>query len=170
MDELKKRKTTRLQGVNYSDCGMYFITICTEKKRCTLARIVGTGVLDGPQTILTKQGQIADKYIRQMKNFYDNISIEHYVIMPNHIHLLLWVKGNENGPSRTPVPTMVQNSVVSRFISTFKRFTNKEYGDNLWQYRSYDHIIRNQKDYEEHLRYIEENPFRWNSDELYTKE
>ena len=75
----------------------------------------------------------------------------------------------ENGPSRTPVPT-IQNSIVSRFISTFKRFTNKEYGVNIWQYRSHDHIIRNQKDYEEHVNYIYYNPARWHLDELYTGE
>ena len=128
-----------------------------------------TGVLDGPKIELTKYGQIADKYIQQLNDFYDNLSVESYVIMPNHIHILLWVKGVGNGPSGTPVPT-VQNSIPSRFVSTFKRFCNKEYGINLWQYRSNDHIIRNRRDYEEHLRYIYENPMRWYYDELYTEE
>ena len=133
-----------------------------------LSKIVGTGVPDGPKSELTKYGQIADKYINQLNVFYDNISIEGYVIMPNHIHIMLWVKGIENGPSRTPVPT-IQNSIPSRFISTFKRFCNKEYGENIWQYRSYDHIIRNHEDYEEHMRYIYENPMRWYYDELYSE-
>ena len=62
------------------------------------------------------------------------------------------------------------NSVVSQFVSTFKRFCNKEYGKNLWQSRFYDHIIRNQKDYEEHANYIHKNPLRWYQDELYTEE
>ena len=66
----------------------------------------------------------------------------------------------------TPVPT-VQNSLVSRFVSTFKRFCNKEYGENIWQYRSNDHIIRNRKDYEEHCKYIIENPLYWQYDKLY---
>ena len=79
------------------------------------------------------------------------------------------IKFHVFGPSRTPVPT-VQNSVPSRFVSTFKRFCNKEYGINIWQYRSNDHIIRNRQDYEEHLRYIYENPMRWYYDELYTEE
>ena len=134
-----------------------------------LARCWERRVLDGPQIELTKYGQIADKYIHQLSDFYDDLSVESYVIMPNHIHIMLWVKGAENGPSRTPVPT-VQNSIPSRFVSTFKRFCNKEYGVNLWQYRSNDHIIRNRQDYEEHLRYIYENPIRWLYDELYTEE
>ena len=57
---------------------------------------------------LTKYGQIADKYIKQLKNFYNNLSVEEYVIMPNHIHLLLWVKENKNSTKRwaraKPIP------------------------------------------------------------------
>ena len=58
-----------------------------------------------PQIELTKYGQIADKYIHQLNDFYDDLSVESYVIMPNHIHIMLWAKGTENGPLRTPVPT-----------------------------------------------------------------
>ena len=195
MDETPKRKTTRLQGYDYSTPGAYFLTLCTENRQCILSRIVGTGVLDGPpnpitapvgtgvldgppvpvppsilggpQIHLLPYGKIADKYIRQLHNFYDNISVESYVIMPNHIHILLFVK--EDGPSRTPVPT-TQNSTVSRFISTFKRFCNKESNRNIWQSRSYDHVIRDQEDFDKHLKYIQENPAKWESDKLYYAE
>ena len=102
---LKNRKTTRLKGADYNRNQAVFLTICTKERRCVLSRIVGTGVLDGPQIELTKYGQIADKYIRQLNDFYDDLSVESYVIMPNHIHIMLWVKGAENGPSGTPVPT-----------------------------------------------------------------
>ncbi len=176
MDELKKRKTPRYQNFDYNSVGVYFLTICTQNRRCILSRIVGTGVPDCPQTELTKYGQIADKYIKQLNDFYNHLSVEEYVIMPNHIHLLLWVKENkntlENGQSRTPVPTNIEraNSTCSQFVSTFKRFCNKEYGENIWQTRFNDHIIRNRKDYEEHVKYIYENPIRWYYDELYTQE
>ena len=169
MEELKKRKTTRLKGADYNRSCAVFLTICTKDRRCILSRVVGTGVPDGPQIELTEYGQIADKYIRRISDFYDDLSVEGYVIMPNHIHIMLWVKGNENGPSGTPVPT-VQNAIPARFLSTFKRFCNKEYGMNIWQYRSNDHIIRNREDYEEHVRYIHENPMRWDYDELYAEE
>ena len=166
MEDLKKRKTPRLQEFDYNSVGVYFITICTQNRRCLLSNIVGTGVLDCPQIKLTKYGKIADKYIRQLNAFYDHLSVENYVIMPNHIHILLFVK--EGGQSRTPVPTRA-NSVFSQFISTFKRFCNKEYGENIWQNRSNDHVIRNREDYEKHLKYICENPMRWQFDELYTE-
>ena len=175
MDELKKRKTPRYQGFNYNCVGVYFLTICTQNRRCILSRIVGTGVLDCPQTELTKYGKIAKKYIRQLNEFYHHLSVEKYVIMPNHIHLLLWVKENnttDSGQSGTPVPTNIEraNSACSQFVSTFKRFCNKEYGENIWQARFHDHIIRNRDDYEEHVKYIYENPLRWYYDELYYDE
>ena len=181
MEEKTIRKKMRLQRADYNSPGVYFITVCTKNRRCILSRIVGTGVLDGPATVeLLPYGKIAEKYLNQLNEFYNDISVERYVIMPNHIHMLLFVKPSENnidanmmetenGPSRTPVPT-IQNSIVSRFVSTFKRFCNKEYGKNIWQYRSYDHIIRNQKDYEEHINYIYTNPMHWYYDELYTEE
>ena len=97
------------------------------------------------------------------------IDVDKYVIMPNHIHILLILKPNENGSSRTPIPT-VQNSTVSQFVSTFKRFCNKECGENIWQSHFYDHIIRNQDDYDEIVKYIRDNPKRWLYDELYAEE
>ncbi len=166
MEDLRKRKPPRLQNFDYNNVGVYFITICTQDRRCILSHIVGTGVLDCPKIKLTKYGEIAEKYINQLNDFYSHISVESYVIMPNHIHILLFIK--DSGQSRTPVPTR-SNSIFSQFISTFKRFCNKEYGENIWQSRSNDHIIRNREDYEKHIKYICENPMRWQFDELYTE-
>ncbi len=91
-EELKKRKTPRLQNFDYNSVGAYFITICTQNRRCMLSQIVGTGVLDCPQVKLTRYGEIAEKYIKQLNDFYDNISVDSYVIMPNHIHIMLLIR------------------------------------------------------------------------------
>ncbi len=165
----KARKTTRLPGYDYSAPGAYFLTICTQGRKCLLSRIVGTGVLDGPLVELTPHGEVAEKYLRQLDAFYEDLCVESYVIMPNHIHLLLVIKESSSGPSGTPVPTSVQNSTVSRFLSTFKRFCNKEYGQNIWQYRSYDHVIRSEEDLRTVREYIAHNPSQWREDELYSE-
>ena len=147
----------------------------------TLNATVGGDVLDAPQIKLLKHGEIADKYLRQLNDFYKNISVEKYVIMPNHIHLILFVENipsilnnleiEDGGASRTSPPTMVnQHSTVAKFISTFKRFCNKECGDNIWQRSFYDHIIRNQNDYNEVVKYIDENPIKWRFDKLYVND
>jgi hypothetical protein len=157
MDALQKRKTPRCFAIDYDHIGVYFITICTQDRRCILSQIVGTGVPDCPKIALTKYGEIAEKYIRQIGNHYDHLSIESYVIMPNHIHLLLFVKNGtvtENGQSGTPVtdgqsgtpvPTVRDqrvNSAFSRFLSTFKRFCNKEYGEGAMHAPSPFFVIR----------------------------
>ena len=67
----------------------------------------------------------------------------------------------------TPAPTAT-NSVVAQFVSTFKRFCNKEYGGNIFQRSYHDHIIRGEEDYRERWNYIDGNPARWQEDELYT--
>ena len=76
MDEIKNRKTTRLKNYNYNNPGYYFITFCTEDKKKLLCNIVGTGVLDGPEIILTDYGKIADHYLQNMSHFYDGLILE----------------------------------------------------------------------------------------------
>ena len=166
--ELPKRKPTRLKNFDYNTTGAYFITLCTEGRRQILSRIVGADVLGGPKNVkLLPHGIVADKHIKQMNEFYENITVDQYVIMPNHIHFLLFVC--DDGLPRTSTPTK-QTSFVSHFVSTFKRFCNKEYGKNVWQRGFYDHIIRGREDYEEIVKYIYENPIRWYYDELYAEE
>ena len=162
MAQWQNRRNTRLQGYDYNTPGAYFLTICVENRKCILSRIAEADLPNEPSIVLLPYGHIAAKYIHQLNDFYQTLSVESYVIMPNHIHILLRVL---EGPSETPVPT-TQNSVVARFVSTFKRFCNKEYGKNICQARSYDHVIRNQADFDKHLQYIYENPFGWANDEL----
>ena len=174
---LPKRKPNRLKEYDYSSPGMYFITICTKDRKCLLSKIVGTGVLDGPQNLLSAYGNIADKHIKAMSHFYEDISVEQYVIMPNHIHLLILITDSitESGLSRTPVPTTPasttrQNSKIARFVSTFKRFCNKEYKHNIWQARSHDHVVRDKSDYARISKYIYENPLVWQYDCFYSED
>ncbi len=165
---LQKRKPTRLKKYDYSAEGLYFITVCTKDKKCILSHIkVGTGVLDRPENVLTDVGKIADKYINQLNNFYKHITVDKYIIMPNHIHLLLQINVSY-GRSGTPVPTDIANSTVSKFISTLKRFCNKEYDENLWQRSFYDHIVRGEADYLKIWQYIDSNAEKWADDCYYT--
>ena len=166
--ELPKRKRLRLKNFDYTTPGAYFITICTENRRKLLSQIVGADVLGGPQNVtLLPHGKIADKYINQLNEFYEDITVDQYVIMPNHIHILLLVR--YDGPPRTSAPTR-QTSAVSYFVSTLKRFCNKEYGTNIWQRGFHDHVIRDRKDHEKIAKYICENPIKWQYDCFYTEE
>lgn len=77
---------------------------------------------------------------------------------------------NNNLPTRKPTRLKgYDNSIVAKFIYTFKRFCNKEYGDNIWQRMSNDHIIRGEKDYQKIWEYIDTNVIRWEKDCFYTQ-
>ena len=163
MDKLV-RKNIRVKGYDYSTPGYYFITICTQNKEKILSDIVGTGLPDGPQALLTDAGYIVKNQLDEMSAFYKNIILEKYVVMPNHIHLLLQITGTYE-PTEQHTPA---NAQISKFIGTFKRFTNRKIGRNIWQARSHDHVIRGEADYEQIWLYIETNPARWEKDCFYS--
>ena len=164
-NSLPNRKPTRLKNFDYSSEGAYFITICTHNREKILSYIVGGDVLDAPKnTELLPCGKIVEKYINKLNEFYCEINVDKYVIMPNHIHILLFV--SENGASRTSPPTK-QHSPVSQFISTLKRFVNKEIGHNIFQRSFHDHIIRDENDYLKIWNYIDTNPVKLENDCFY---
>ena len=100
--------------------------------------------------------------------FYPHVRIEKYVVMPNHIHLLIAIQQGPSGASRTPPPTSARASqVIPMFISTLKRLTNKTAGHALWQRGYYDHIIRSPDDYNTIWHYIDTNPAKWAQDTRY---
>ena len=87
--DLPKRKPTRLKNYDYSSCGAYFITICTHKKQKILCDIVGEGLCALPITKLTPIGEAVKVSIKYIADNYGNISVDKFVIMPNHIHLII---------------------------------------------------------------------------------
>lgn len=163
---LPKRKKNRLEHYDYSSAGAYFITICTLERQNYFWKSIPVNVgatIGRPLDVeLTRCGKIAYEAIHSIPLVYPVLSVDSYVIMPNHIHILLRVRTDECG---RPVvaPTM------SRVVNQLKGFISKKAEKTIWQKSFYDHIIRNRKDYEEHLKYIDENPTRWYYDELYTE-
>ncbi|MCR4615434.1 MAG: transposase [Clostridiales bacterium] len=93
------------------------------------------------------------------------MNVENFVIMPNHVHILLESSCNLQGSPRSSTPT----NRVSNFVAALKKFTEKEAGIKLWQRSFHDHIIRDEEDYLHHIQYINENPEKWliGKDEYY---
>ena len=162
-DKLPIRKKNRLENYDYSTCGAYFLTICTSARRNYFWNKVGA-TIGRPQDVeLSTYGKIVDEVINNIPTVYPAIMIERYVIMPDHIHLLLRICVDEDGRPMV-APTM------SRVVQQLKGTVTKRIGVSIWQKLFFDHIIRNQKDYEEHINYIYENPMRWRFDRLSDEE
>lgn len=135
-----------------------------------MGNIVGDGVLDVPKIHLSQYGEIVKERILEMAMVYDNVLIDKYIIMLNHIHLIVKIESEFsllNGTSRTPSPT---NKTLPFFISTLKRLTNRKSGIQLWQRSYYDHIIRNDIDYQAIWEYVNSNTLKWQKDKFYTGE
>ena len=93
--ELPKRKHPRLDNYDYSSTGAYFVTICTYNRRCVLSRIVGRGLAPAETTTIeyTSLGEIAEKQLFLLADRYPYLTIDQYVIMPNHIHTIMILNG-----------------------------------------------------------------------------
>lgn len=159
-----QRKKNRLEFYDYSNAGWYFITICTKDRQNILSTIVGADLPGGPKVELTEFGVVAERQIQRMNEIYSRCKIEQYVIMPNHIHLLMRILPEDGGSSGRPTPTS-----VSDYVGTFKRFCNRRYGKNIFQRSFYDHIIRDEADYLKIWNYIQTNPAKWAEDRFYSK-
>jgi len=132
--ELPKRKPTRLNGYDYGLSGAYFITICTANKQKFLSEIVGEGF---PLPKLSIFGKIIEKYIKVLSEKYTKISVDNYVIMPNHIHLLLSVTDNDNlyyvDGRGNPAPTLLSLKFYHIF-TYFQKFSHTIFNKNYFKY------------------------------------
>lgn len=162
--DLPKRKKIRLQGYDYSQNGLYFVTFCVKDRHELLGRIVGAIInrpinnAQYPNVELSEYGLITDDSINDISNHYPDISVDKYVIMPNHIHMILMIQ-NENANGR-----LIIAPTISTVIQQLKRNISQKIGFSIWQKSFHDHIIRNEKEYLKIWQYIDENPLKWEDD------
>ena len=162
--DFPQRKPNRLPHFDYSTPGAYFITICTQNRLPILSSIVGGGALDAPHIQLSEAGQTVRKYV-ESGNRIQEITFDKYVIMPNHIHLILLVDNtSSSATARTSSPA---NATIPHFVSTFKRLCHRGIGQTIFQRSYHDHIIRNENDYQKIWEYIDNNPAKWQEDCFY---
>jgi putative transposase len=167
------RKSNRLTGYDYARNGAYFVTICA-KNHDAFFGFVGTatcrpticppGDKERPQMILYDIGRNIDIAINNIPQIYPCVYVNKYVIMPNHVHLILIIDSDQQPPNNgreVVAPTI--NSV----IGGMKRFVSMQYRFPVWQKSFHDHIIRNKKDYRRIAEYIENNPATWREDCFY---
>ena len=167
------RKHNRLSHYDYSSNGAYFITMCTKDRTNILGDIIGKaeeGVGDNdvddvddvgancvrlnPSNI----GQIVLDEIVNLNTVYDTVSLDCYVVMPNHIHMIIMIDCER----RTQfAPT------ISTIVKQFKGKITKEIGYSIWQKSFHDHVIRDERDYTKIYEYIQTNPLKWKLDKYF---
>ena len=150
--DYQRRKNMRLPDYDYSSAGGYFITVCTDGHRCILSEILDDCVR------LTELGAVAEETLKSI-NGRGGIVVDSYIIMPNHIHLILNLLSVE------------QKMTIGEFVGAVKSVTANSWRKactergivmgKVWQRGYYDHVLRCEEDYIEKRRYIEENPAKW---------
>lgn len=154
------RKSPRLKGYDYSLCGAYFLTICTNDFKHLFGNIeIG---LHENHINLSDVGAIIQKNLESPPERFPEFEILHYAIMPNHIHILVLKVDIGTFDGRT----------ISDFVCALKSLTTKEIrlkypSKQIWKESFHDHIIRNDRDLAIHWNYIEQNVNRWQKDEYF---
>ena len=196
MKKFPSRKKNRLKEYDYSENGYYYVTICSKGREKIFGEYdehtVGEGLAPSryrnhtisnrgqPQGLslqtpvryknnikLSKIGKIIDEQWIDIPNQYNNVDIDTFIIMPNHIHGILIVNYRE-GASPSPTISNVIGSFKSKcsveYLNYIKQ-TNLNTSRQIWQRSFYDHIIRNDKSLQEIREYIINNPTTWAEDE-----
>ncbi len=150
---------------------MYFVTICSKDRKNIFTEIkpnAGAG-LASARFKLTELGQIININWQNIENQYDNIGLDRFIIMPNHIHGILIINEYGNRADTRPAPTL------SDIVCSFKSKCSVEYlkyikqndlniSYQIWQRSFHDHVIRNEKSLREIREYIVNNPLNWDID------
>ena len=148
--ELPVRKNTRIPGYDYSTRNYYFVTICTNNKECIF----------GEPKHLNVFGKIAEECIIKIPEYYKNTTVDKYVVMPNHIHMVLIIGTEQN---KEDLPNL--SHIIGQYKMSVTKKIHKICADShVWQRSFHDHIIRYQQAYEKIWMYIEGNPDKWEED------
>ncbi len=165
---MKNRKPNRLKNYDYSQNGVYFVTVCVQDKLCFFGDVVEE------KMVLSDVGEIVKNKWLWLANQYDYVFLDEFVVMPNHFHGILSICDDGRDKSRL-VPTVntgkfVKTKPLSQLIGAFKTTSSKmihKIGLEKfkWQRSFYDHIIRNEKALQNIRNYIFKNPLKWKEDE-----
>ncbi|MBK7888536.1 MAG: transposase [Bacteroidetes bacterium] len=170
---LHHRRSIRLKGYDYSQEGLYFITICQQDRECLFGEIV-----DG-EMLLNDAGKMVDDVWLKIPERFPHVLLHEYIIMPNHFHAILEILGSAPAVRATLVVAPDKAAALGDILGAFKSISTVEYiqgvkkcgwptfNGKLWQRDFFDHIIRNERSFHRISRYILNNPKNWKGDKFY---
>ena len=149
MNNLPKRKSIRIGDYDYSTPGAYFITVCVNDKKPILWN-VGAATC---RPKLSKIGSVVETAILQIPEHYPAVSVDKYCVMPDHIHMILFINTDEAG-------RQIADPTVSTVVEHMKRWVAMQIGHSIWQQSFIDRVIRNDQGYRAVSDYNENNPIK----------
>ena len=173
-----QRKSTRLKEYDYTQPGAYFVTVVSHQRKNIF------GVISNGEMNLNKAGKIVEKTWQNIPVHFPNTSCEIFVVMPNHIHGIIDIINDEIVGARHASPLRsnrlesqsvksdgVKAKSIGAIIGSFKSAVTKQLHqtkiinqEKIWQRNYYEHIIRDEDDYQQIADYIASNPSNWECD------
>jgi REP element-mobilizing transposase RayT len=162
-------ETTRLKNWDYSNIGYYFVTNCIHEHKCIL------GHIQDDFMILNNNGSIVSTCLDNLRDYYPNMLVDQYVVMPNHVHMIIFIHTSPSETGWKPVSTdRIKYHGLSEIVRGFKTYTSKNInklrgtkGTPVWQKRFYERVIRDEKQLNSIREYVYYNVLNWNKDELF---
>lgn len=180
---MKRRRSIRLKGYDYTSPGAYFVTICVHDRECVLGRVVDD------EMELSEWGQIAAESWDWLGERYPYVTVDAWVVMPNHTHAVIVIHdddggggggGSGTGGSRTAPTGTARTGAgggrkpLGRLVGMFKTVSTKRINllrdapdARFWQRNYWEHIIRDETTYQLIYRYVQHNPASWEDDQLH---
>jgi len=189
--DIHHRRCIRLKDYDYSQAGLYFVTLCCDERKCRFGRI------ENGEMIMNEYGVIAHNEWINLTERFVQIEMDVFQIMPNHIHGIISIRAGAIRAGASPAPTVptnddgfvgatlavAQNAVapnhritVGDIVGAYKSLvanaclkiykSNHQTLGKLWQRNYWEHIIRNEQELTRIRHYIEINPIQWEYDKL----
>ncbi len=167
--DIPQRKQIRLKEYDYSQNNAYFITICTQNRRNLFGEVVYDAVGAHLRVRPNNPDKLIEKWLFELENKFPGVTVDCYVIMPNHIHFILFCSARAGVCAGAPLPEIIQwfkAQTTNEYIRGVKTGLYPPFEKHVWQRNYYEHVIRNEEDLFETRKYIDENLLKWNEDEL----
>jgi len=162
------RRSIRLREYDYAQPGSYFVTICTHNHKCLFGEVINT------EMHLNKLGEIVAAEWRRTAEIRSEIVLDAFVVMPNHVHAVVFITEFQRDSAEGSLPRTLQGSgprSLSALVAGFKAATTRRANAlrrrpivPFWQRNYYEHIVRNEQDLDRIRQYVTDNPARWSED------
>lgn len=167
------RRSIRLRNYDYTQNGAYFVTICVQDRACLLGTVVGG------EMRLSEAGQIVQDVWNGLPSHYPHLQLDAWVIMPNHVHGIIVLHDDTVPAGLKPAPTPIATAKrhgLPEIVRALKTFSARRInvlratpGTKFWQRNYWEHIIRDEPEYQRICAYIHNNPLQWEMDSLHPR-
>lgn len=165
----RSRHSIRLRGYDYTTTGDYFVTLCTLGRECLF------GEVETREVKLSEIGTMARLFWEEIPRHFQNVVLDSWIIMPNHIHGILSIRSGrpttsadaQNATSKRCVLPGSLGAIIRSFKAVTARKVNEIRGTQgwtIWQRNYYEHIIQTPVELMGIRRYINDNPLQWDLD------